>query len=112
MARFSGTLKAREALLWPPGARDAPILRTLARPTFVFASGWAADPAAVARMRADAAVPLSTFADFDGLLRYVAATAAREVAVQHAGDGELCRELLNRGIDAYPVGSPEQIPLF
>jgi len=112
LARFSGKLAAREALLWPPDARHAAILKTLARPVFIFASGWAADPATAASMQADAAVPLSTLADFDGLLRYVKATSAREVAVQHAGDDELCRELQSQGLDAYPVGPPQQIALF
>jgi len=112
LARFAGVPKAGDVLLWPPDGRDAPILRTIALPAFIFASGWAADPGMAARMRADAAVPLSTSADFAGLLRYVEATAAREVAVQHAAaDSELCQELRRRGIDAYPVGPPEQIEL-
>jgi putative mRNA 3-end processing factor len=112
MLRFNGSLGAREALLWPPEAREAPILKTLARPALAFASGWAADPAATARMRVDAAFAFSNTADFAGLLRYVEATEAREVAVQHAGDGELCETLRRRGIDAYPVGPPQQIDLF
>jgi putative mRNA 3-end processing factor len=69
LARFGGVLKASDVLLWPADGRDAPLLRTIARPAFIFASGWAADPSTVARMRADAAVPLSTSADFAGLLR-------------------------------------------
>lgn len=112
LARFAGRLDAGEALLWPAGARDAPALRRLATPAFVLASGAAADPAAVDRARVDAAIPLSTMADFAGLLRYIDATGAREVAVLHAGDAELCQTLRTRGIDAYAVGPPEQISLF
>ena len=112
LARFSGRLDAREALLWPASARDAPALRRLDAPAFVLASGAAADPAAVDRARVDTAIPLSTMADFAGLLRYVEATGAREVAVLHAGDAELCQALRTRGIDAYPLGPPEQISLF
>ncbi len=112
LARFAGRLDAGEALLWPADARDAPALRRFAAPAFVLASGAAADPATVDRARVDAAIPLSTMADFAGLLRYVEATGAREVAVVHAGGVELCQTLRSRGIDAYPVGPPEQISLF
>ena len=112
LARFAGRLDPGEAVVWPADARDAPGLRRLAAPAFVLASGAAADPAAVDRARVDAAIPLSTMADFAGLLRYVEATGAREVAVLHAGDAELCQTLRTRGIDAYAVGPPEQISMF
>jgi putative mRNA 3-end processing factor len=112
LARFAGTLARGEALLWPSEARDAPILNRIDAPIFLLASGAAADPDAVARMRVDAAIALSTMSDFAGLLRYVDATGAREVAVVHSRDGELCHALRLRGIDAYPVGPPEQISLF
>jgi hypothetical protein len=112
LARFAGKLAPGEALLWPAEAREAPTLRRLVAPAFLLASGAAADPAIVDRARVDRAIPLSTLADFAGLLRYVDAVGAREVAVVHAGDGELCQTLRDRGIDAYPVGPPEQISLF
>ena len=112
LARFAGTLGRGEALLWPPEARDAPLLNRLATPAFLLASGAAADGATVEATRVDEAVPLSTMADFAGLLRYVDATGPREVAVVRAGDGELCHALRLRGIDAYAVGPPEQISLF
>jgi Cft2 family RNA processing exonuclease len=112
LARFAGRLDAGEALLWPADARDAPALRRLAAPAFLLASGAAADPEAAESARVDAAVPLSTMADFAGLLRYVEETGAREVAVLHASDAELCQTLRARGIDAYPLGPPEQISLF
>ena len=112
LTRFAGTLGPGEALLWPAEARDAPALNRLTAATFVLASGAAADPAAVERARVDAAIRLSGMADYAGLLRYVEATGPREVAVLHAGDGELCRALRLRGIDAYAIGPPEQINLF
>jgi putative mRNA 3-end processing factor len=112
LLRFAGTLGRNEALLWPPEGRDAPLLNRLTTPAFLLAAGAAADPTMVAAMRVDAAIPLSAMADFAGLLRYVDATGPREVAVIHAGDGDLCHALRLRGIDAYPVGPPEQISLF
>jgi len=112
LARFAGVLNPGEALLWPAPGRDAPVLARLPAPAFLLASGAAADAATVAQLRVDAAIPLSATADYAGLLRYIEATGPREVAVTHAGDGELCHALRQRGVDAYPVGPPEQISLF
>jgi hypothetical protein len=112
LTRFAGALAPGEVLLWPASARGAPILNRLVDATFLLASGAAADGARVAESRVDAAIPLSATADFAGLLRYVDATGPCEVAVTHAGDGELCHALRRRGVDAYPVGPPEQISLF
>jgi Cft2 family RNA processing exonuclease len=112
LTRFGGTLNPGEALLWPALGRDAPILARLPAPRFLLASGAAADAATVAQLRVDAAIPLSATADYAGLLRYIEATGPREVAVTHAGGGELCQALRQRGFDAYPVGPPEQISLF
>jgi hypothetical protein len=112
LTRFAGALGPTEALLWPAVGRAAPILNRLTAPVFLLASGAAGDASLVANARVDAAVALSATADFAGLLRYVEATGPREVAVTHAGDGELCHALRLRGVDAYPVGPPEQISLF
>jgi putative mRNA 3-end processing factor len=112
LLRFAGRLQPGEALLWPPEARDAGILGALEAPFFVLASGWAADPAVVATLRVDRAIPLSNYAGFPRLLDYIEASGAREVAVRHAPDGHLCSALAARGIDAYPLGPPQQIALF
>jgi ABC-type nitrate/sulfonate/bicarbonate transport system substrate-binding protein len=57
-------------------------------------------------------VTLSTTADFAGLLRYVEATAAREVALVNAPGDDLTNALAARGIDAYRLGPPRQAELF
>jgi hypothetical protein len=110
--RFDGRLRADEALLWPPEARDAPRLGALASPFVILASGWAADATAVAAARAERGVALTDRADFAGLLRYVESTGARQVALLGATSDELAVALRERGIDAYPVGPPRQIALF
>jgi putative mRNA 3-end processing factor len=119
LQRFDGHLRPGEALLWPPHARDAARLGMLRAPFVLLASGWASDPAEVARARADAGVAFSDQADFAALVRYVTATGATEVALRHAPGGEphapggeLMAELRARGIDAYPLGAPSQIALF
>jgi Cft2 family RNA processing exonuclease len=110
--RWDGKLRRGEALLWPTEARDAGSLGRLSSPTVILASGRASDAREVARARADHGVALADRADFAGLLRYVEATGAREVALLHAPDEELADELRARGVDAYPLGPPRQIPLF
>jgi hypothetical protein len=112
LQRFDGRLRAGEALLWPPEAREAPQLGRLAAPVVILASGWAADPVEVARVRADHGVALADRADFAGLLRYILATGATEVALLNPPGEELALALRGRGLDAYPLGPPSQIALF
>jgi len=112
LARFDGRLQPGEVLLWPPEARDAGMLGRLAAGYFILASEWAADPKAVEILRVDCAIPLANFVGFPKLLDYIEATGAREVAVRHAPDGQLCSALGTRRIDAYPLGPPQQIALF
>jgi hypothetical protein len=110
--RFDGKLRRGQALLWPAAARATPGLGRLESPTVIFASGHAADPAETARVGADFGVPLTDRAGFATLLRYVETTGAREVALVRAPGDELARELLARGVDAYPLGPPRQIAMF
>jgi putative mRNA 3-end processing factor len=112
IARFRGKLGPREALLWPPEARTAPMLGQLARTRFAFVSGFSLDPAALAAVGADEAIPLSNQAGQQDLLGYVAATGAREVAV-HRGHAEaLAAALRAKGLFAYALGPPRQLELF
>jgi putative mRNA 3-end processing factor len=112
IARFAGKLGPGEVLLWPPEARDAPLLARLGRPRFAFVSGFSCDPAALAAMRADVAVPLSNQAGYAELLAQVDASGAREVAV-HRGHAEaLAATLRARGLHAYALGPPCQLELF
>ena len=60
----------------------------------------------------DRVVTFPVGADFGGLLRYVEATGASEVALVNAPGPELQRALGGRGIDAYALGPPRQADLF
>ena len=53
-----------------------------------------------------------TAADFSGLVRYIEATGAAEVALVNAPGDELADVLRARGVDAYTLGPPRQIELF
>jgi putative mRNA 3-end processing factor len=110
--RWDGKLRPGEALLWPADAREARQLGRLESPVAILVSGRAREPGELARARAEHGVPLSDRADFAGLLRYVEATGAREVALLRAPGDELAGALRARGVDAYPLGPPRQIALF
>jgi putative mRNA 3-end processing factor len=109
---FSGKLNKDEALLWPPEARDAPVLTSLDSPTVAFVSGFSVERTAVECMRADRGIALSNQAGFDDLVAYLEATGAQEVAL-HRGFAETFAEILrDRGFDAYAIDPPRQMELF
>ena len=112
VARFAGKLAAGEVLLWPPAERDAGSLRRLGDTRVAWVAGGAADEDAVAALRVDAGIPYAPQADFEGLLAYVAAAGAREVAVKNGFAEDLAAALRARGLDAYVIGPPRQIDLF
>ena len=116
MTRFAGALAAGEILLtsvpYPPGRRAA--ASTLGgRPVRVaWLSEWAGDPGACERVGADVGIAMSRRADFAGVLRFVAASGAREVALLRAPSDALATELRRRRVVVYPLGPPRQIGLF
>jgi Cft2 family RNA processing exonuclease len=112
LQRFEGRLRPGEALLWPRDSRGAARLRALPSPAVLLASARAADPAALAEAGAEHGVALAEHADFDGLLRYIDASGASEVALVGAPGDELAQALRARGVDTYAVGPPRQIGLF
>ena len=112
ISRFSGSVATDEVLLWPAEDRDARRLGGLGPARVAWVSGWAADATAVARLGVDTAIPYSIHADFAGLLAYVIASGAREVATQHGCADAFAAALRARDIDAYVLGPPRQIALF
>lgn len=111
IARFGGRLGPGEALLWPPEERTAPRLAALDDAAFVLCGGAAADPDATRALSVEAAIALAPEADHAGLLAYVEATGASEVAVTGRFAEDLATTLRARGLDAYPLGPPEQMRL-
>jgi putative mRNA 3-end processing factor len=112
IGRFERKVGPREALLWPPEARDAPLLGVLSSPLFAFVSGFSADRELLARMRADAGIPLSNQSGYPDLLAYLETTGAREVAVVRGFSESFAEDLRRRGHDAYALGPPRQMELF
>jgi hypothetical protein len=110
--RFAGKLGPGEALLWPGEQRDAAMLGALDGPRFAIVGPAALDAGAVARARADVAIPLASHATYDELLAFAAATGAREVALARGQSPALAAALRERGVDVIEIGPPLQIPLF
>lgn len=116
VARFAGTLAAGEALLLsarlPPAPGGSPDTIGSRRVRAAWVSEWASDPEARQRMGIEVGIPMSSRADFTGVLAYLAATGAREVALLRAPSDALAAELRRRRIVVYPLGPPRQIGLF
>jgi putative mRNA 3-end processing factor len=112
IARFSGVLAADEILLWPATERRAGQLGMLGAMRVAWVSGWAMERDVAAGLGVDEAIPYSNHADFMGLLAYVTATGAREVAAEQGFAEDFAMALCERGIDAYALGPPRQISLF
>ncbi len=112
IGRFAGRVAKREVLLWPPEARDAPLLGAIDSPAFAFVSGFSLAPDAFSAMRAEVGIALSNQSGFPELLEYVESTGAKEVALYRGFPEELAAALKQRGFEAYPLGPPTQMELF
>ncbi len=111
VGRFERKLGPRDALLWPPEAREAPRLGALRSAAFAFVSGESLDPAIAASMRAEAHIALANRSGYPDLLAHIEATGAREVALVHGCAETLASDLRARGYDAYTLGPPRQMEL-
>jgi putative mRNA 3-end processing factor len=110
VGRFVRKVGPREALLWPPEGREAPLLGVLDDPAFAIVSGFALEEQA--RLRAEVAIPLSNQSGYLELLAYLEATGAREVAVSRGSCELFAEDLRRRGHDAYALGPPRQMELL
>ena len=110
--RFDGTLEEGEVGFFPPrSARTSGVAKLWPRATAVL-TGWAVDAGVAQRYGADVAFPLSDHADFPSLMKYVKDTGATEVVTCHGFARELAQALRDDGIDARPVGVPQQLALL
>jgi len=109
LQRFAGKIGAGEALLWPVTVRVPPRRAGARAPGVILVS---ADAAGAATVPDAARVTFPTAADFAGLVRYIEASGATEVALVNAPGDDLIRALRARALDAYTLGPPRQIELF
>jgi putative mRNA 3-end processing factor len=91
----------------PPSADNSAWARAFGRKgkrvREAFASGWMRCRGPRRRRGVDKGFVLSDHADWDGLLRTIAATGAQRVGVTHGFTSVLARTLRERGIDAWEL---------
>jgi len=102
---------AGHIVIGPPQIDRSPDVRRIRHRRTAMISGWALDPWTVPRHRYDAAFPLSDHADYDDLLRFVAAVGPRLVYTVHGFAAEFARDLRERGIEAWALGRENQLDL-
>ncbi len=110
--RFDGTARPGEALVFPPHLARSRALAKLGSVRTAVLTGWALDSGAQYRYGAQAAIPLSDHADFDGLVEYVRRSGARRVVTVHGFAKELAAWLRDHGVEARPLEEPRQLELF
>jgi Cft2 family RNA processing exonuclease len=95
-----GPPRPGEALIVPPNCVRQPIVRKLKARRIAYLSGWARREASRAEFDADALIPISDHADFEGLLAHVAEVAPRRIVTMHGFAADFARILAARGLDA------------
>jgi len=101
-----------EAVLWPIRLRHSPSLGRIKKPHTIFTSGFALDEGSKQRMECDASFPLSSHADFPGLLEYVRACEPDQVVLLQGSGTELKDDLTALGLGVSTLGPPQQMDLF
>lgn len=102
---------AGHVVIGPPQIDRSPEVRGIRHRRTAMITGWALDPWTMPRQRYDAAFPLSDHADYDDLLRFVAAVNPRLVYTVHGFANEFARDLRERGIEAWALGRENQLDL-
>jgi hypothetical protein len=111
LQRFAGRLAPNEVLLWPAAAA-LPHVGGSRTPSFVLVSPHSDGPRALGRLDVSRSATVPLGVDFRGLLRYIEATGAAEVALVGGSAEDLARDLRGRGLHAYRLGPPSQIDFF
>lgn len=91
---------SRSIIIAPPAVEESGWARTFTDCRKSFASGWMAIRGQRRRRNLDQGFVLSDHADWDGLIRSIAATEAESVRLTHGNGDALARYLCEKGIDA------------
>lgn len=109
--RFAKKDAGGKVLIWPPNARNSPLLADLPKLRTAVLTGWALDPGAIWRYRCDAAFPLTDHADYPDLLRYVELVRPRRVLTLHGFAAAFAADLRERGVEAWALSEDDQLEL-
>jgi DNA ligase 1 len=108
---FEGFAKPGYAILAPPNALGAKILRGLRNKRTAMLTGWALQPRSAYRYKADAIIPLSDHADHVGLHECVTRVRPKRVLTVHGYSKEFAAELRAKGIEAWCASGGDQLEL-
>jgi putative mRNA 3-end processing factor len=100
------------ALVWPMELHASPSLGQLGETRTALVSGLALDPRVAGSIGCDTTFPISSRADYQGLLEYVRACKPRRVVLVGAEVGDLQDDLRGLGLEVGNTASPRQMALF
>ncbi|MCB1094487.1 MAG: MBL fold metallo-hydrolase [Verrucomicrobiae bacterium] len=101
-----------KVLVFPPTAERKAALAEIKRPCrTAVATGWAIDPRARYRYRADAAFPLSDHADWPDLLRCAQEVQPSRILTTHGYAAPFAADLRRRGFNAWSLHGIDQMEL-
>jgi len=95
----------------PPQSSQSAWLRKIRKRRTAAITGWAMEPGARFRYQCDALFPLSDHADYPDLLAFVEKTGAKRVYTVHGYAREFAADLRESGIEAWALGSENQLEL-
>lgn len=101
-----------QVLLWPLRLHRSPALGNLPRRRTALVSAGALEPGLRGEVACEGAFPLSTVADYPGLLEFVRASAPREVVLLWGEPCDLQQDLRGLGLQVSRLSPPRQLELF
>ncbi|MBT6400382.1 MAG: ATP-dependent DNA ligase [Verrucomicrobia bacterium] len=100
------------AVIAPPNAVRARVIRSHKKRRTAMLSGWALTPGSRYRYQVDQVFPLSDHADYPGLLESVEKVSPSLVYTLHGSTREFARDLRAKGIEAWSIYGDDQLELL
>jgi DNA ligase-1 len=108
---FEGHAAAGHVVIAAPHAVRTRLFRGLRSMRVAMLSGWAVEPGAAFRYRADAMIAFSDHADHSGLMECIRRVRPRRVLTVHGFAREFAAELRAGGMDAWSAEGGDQLEL-
>ncbi|QTN31128.1 ATP-dependent DNA ligase [Akkermansiaceae bacterium] len=108
---FEGVALPGQAVVAPPNAVRAKLLRGLKNKRTAMLTGWALQPGAFYRYRVEEIIPMSDHADHAGLHECVTRVRPKRVLTVHGYAKEFAAELRAKGIEAWSAMGGDQLEL-
>jgi len=108
---FEGFAREGYAVVAPPNAVKAKLMRGLKSKRTAMLTGWALQPGSLYRYRVDEVIPMSDHADYPGLMECVTRVRPKRVLTVHGYAREFAGHLRSKGIDAWCAMGGDQLEL-